>query len=219
VSRFAGTLETQYRIPTVSLVNENIVSFGIGAHTKYNTGMPIRFIGMPYPFTGIKKEMLGAYLEGKDSVSSKPIMKAIVDCLTLPLIAEEKRVGIPSEAAPEPRFLPPDTEDNLQRLFKDKHWTDYNPVILPTPERVAAMLKGTSHKPYKSSLHGGESCHPRCYGGREARISARNPGAVHPGALHGFHYIQREHGFGEWPDTQADRNEFGHWSLWAEQRS
>jgi hypothetical protein len=147
VSRFAGTLETQYRIPTVSLVNENIVSFGIGAHTKYNTGMPIRFIGMPYPFTGIKKEMLGAYLEGKDSVSSKPIMKAIVDCLTLPLIAEEKRVGIPSEAAPEPRFLPPDTEDNLQRLFKDKHWTDYNPVILPTPERVAAMLKGTSHKP------------------------------------------------------------------------
>jgi hypothetical protein len=102
---------------------------------------------MPYPFTGIKKEMLGAYLEGKDSVSSKPIMKAIVDCLTLPLIAEEKRVGIPSEAAPEPRFLPPDTEDNLQRLFKDKHWTDYNPVILPTPERVAAMLKGTSHKP------------------------------------------------------------------------
>jgi len=35
----------------------------------------------------------------------------------------------------------------LQRLFKDKHWTDYNPVILPTEERVAAMLKGTSHKP------------------------------------------------------------------------
>ena len=74
-------------------------------------------------------------------------MQAIVDCLTKPLTAEEKRTGTPPGAAPEPRFLPADTEDNLQRLFKDKDWTDYNPIILPTAERVAAMLKGTSHKP------------------------------------------------------------------------
>jgi len=131
----------------VSLANENIVSFGINAHFKYTTGMPLRFVGMPYPFTGIKKEMLKTYLEGKDSVSGKPIMQAITDGLTKPLTAEEKKTGTPPEAASEPRFLAPDTEDNLQRLFKDKHWTDYNPVILPTEERVAAMLKGTSHKP------------------------------------------------------------------------
>ena len=147
MSRFSGALEKQYGIPTVSLANENIVSFGIDAHFKYTTGMPLRFVGVPYPFTGLKKEMLKTYLEGKDRVSGKPIMQAIVDCLTKPLTAEEKKTGIPPEAAPEPRFLPPDTEDNLQRLFKDKHWTDYNPVILPTEERVAAMLKGTSHKP------------------------------------------------------------------------
>ena len=147
MSRFSGTLEKQYGIPTVSLANENIVSFGLDAHFKYNTGMPLRFVGVPYPFTGLKKEMLKTYLEGKDKVSGKPVMQAIVDCLTKPLTAEEKKTGIPPEAAPEPRFLPPDTEDNLQRLFKDKHWTDYNPIILPTAERVAAMLKGTSHKP------------------------------------------------------------------------
>jgi hypothetical protein len=147
VSRFSGTLEKQYGIPTVSCANENIVSFGLDAHFKYSTGMPLRFVGVPYPFTGLKEEMLKTYLEGKDKVSGKPIMQAIVDCLTKPLTAEEKRTGIPAEAAPEPRFLPPDTEDNLQRLFKDKHWTDYNPIILPTAERVAAMLKGTSHKP------------------------------------------------------------------------
>ena len=147
MSRFSGTLEKQYGIPTVSLANENIVSFGIGAHFKYSTGMPLRFVGVPYPFTGLKKETLKTYLEGKDKVSGKPVMQAIVDCLTKPLTAEEKKTGIPPEAAPEPRFLPPDTEDNLQRLFKDKHWTDYNPIILPTAERVAAMLKGTSHKP------------------------------------------------------------------------
>ena len=33
---------------------------------------------------------------------------------------------------------------DLQQLFKDKDWTDYNPIILPTEERVTAMLKGTS---------------------------------------------------------------------------
>jgi hypothetical protein len=147
VSRFAGTLEKQYDIPTVSLSNENIVSFGTGPHVKYTTGMPIRFVGVPYPFTGIKKEILPAYLQGKDRISGKPLMQAIIDCLTKPLTAEEKRTGIPPEALPEPRFLPPDTEDNLQRLFKDKGWTDFNPIILPTEQRVAAMLKGTSHKP------------------------------------------------------------------------
>jgi hypothetical protein len=147
VSRFSKTLETEYGIPTVSLANENVVSFGINAHFKYSTGMPLRFVGMPYPFTGLNGEMLKTYLDGKDNVSGKPVMQAIVDCLTKPLTAEEKKTGVPPEAAPESRFLPPGTEDDLQRLFKDRHWTDYNPVILPTEERVAAMLKGTSHKP------------------------------------------------------------------------
>jgi hypothetical protein len=147
VSRLCGNLEKQYRIPTVSLANENVVSFGTGAHFKYSTGMPLRFVGMPYPFTGLNEQMLKTYLSGKDNISGKPVMQAIADGLTKPLTAEEKKTGTPPEAAPEPRFLPPDTEDNLQRLFKDKHWTDYNPIILPTEERVAAMLKGTSHKP------------------------------------------------------------------------
>jgi hypothetical protein len=147
VSRFSATLEKQYGIPTVPLANENVVTFGINAYFKYNTGMPLRWVGMPYPFTGLSEEKLKTYLDGKDNVSGKPIMQAIVDGLIKPLTSEERKTGTPPEAAAEPRFLPPDTEDNLQRLFKDKHWTDYNPILLPTPERVAAMLKGTSHKP------------------------------------------------------------------------
>ncbi len=147
MSRFNGLLETQYDIPTVSLANENVVSFGINAHFKYGTGMPLRYVGMPYPFTGLNEEMLKTYLDGRDNVSGKPVMKAIIDSLTIPLTDNEKISGIPPEAAPEPRYLPPDTADNLQRLFKDKYWTDYNPIILPTEERVAAMLEGTSHNP------------------------------------------------------------------------
>jgi hypothetical protein len=63
------------------------------------------------------------------------------------LTEEEKYSGKPLDVKAEPRLLPPDTEDNLRQLFKDNDWTDYNPIILPTEERVAAMLKGTSRKP------------------------------------------------------------------------
>jgi hypothetical protein len=143
VSRFSGNIEKQYGIPTVSLSNENIVSFGIDTHAKYSTGMPLRFVGMPYPFTGLSEKRLRTYLEeGQDKVTGKPIMQAIIDALTIPI----KESEIP-KPVPEPRILPPDTEENLQRLFKDKGWTDYNPIMLPTEERVAEMLKGTSHEP------------------------------------------------------------------------
>jgi len=147
VSRFCGSLETGYDIPTAALANENVVSFGIGAHFKYSTGMPLRYVGMPYPFTGLSDARMKTYLEDTDNVSGNPVMSAIIDCLTTPLTAEENKTGIPEEAVAEPRFLPPDTEDNLQRLFKEKSWTDYNPVILPTEERVAEMLQNTSHQP------------------------------------------------------------------------
>ncbi|MBN2241950.1 MAG: hypothetical protein JW793_04610 [Acidobacteria bacterium] len=131
----------------MSLANENIVSFGTGAHFRYSTGMPLRYVGMPYPFTGLNEEMLKKYPDGRDSVSGKPLMEAIVGSLTAPLADAEKISGTPPEAVSEPRYLPPDTADNLQRLFKDRDWTDFNPVILPTEEKVAAMLKGTGRKP------------------------------------------------------------------------
>jgi len=79
------------------------------------------------------------------------MMKAFIDALTIPLTEKEKYKGPApeAEAAAEPaesRFLGPDTEENLQRLFKDLDYTDYLPIVLPTEERVADMLKGTSHK-------------------------------------------------------------------------
>jgi hypothetical protein len=147
VSLETGEIEQKYHIPTVAAAGSNVVSFGIGANFTYNTGMPIRYVGVPFPFSGQPRSVLKGYIDGKDTVSGKPMMQAIIDGLTKPLTAEEKMSGTPAEAVPEPRLLPPDTEDNLQHLFKEKCWTDYNPVIIPTEERVVAMLKGTSHKP------------------------------------------------------------------------
>jgi hypothetical protein len=147
VSREAGAIESQYGIPTVAAAGENVVRFGVEANVAYGTGMPIRYVAFPFPFSGQKREVLKRYVEGADKVSGKPMMQAIVDGLTHPLTAAEQLSGRPPQAAVAPRLLPPDTEDNLQRLFKENQWTDFNPVILPTEERVAAMLKGTRHKP------------------------------------------------------------------------
>jgi len=147
VSRDSIQLETKYHIPTVSAGGINVVPFGLGPHPNYSTGMPLRFVGFPFPFTGRSREVYRSFIEGEDQVSGKPMMQAIVEGLTRPLSAAEKLAGPSPQAQPEPRYLKADTEENLQRLFKDKGWTDFNPIILPTEERVKAMLKGTSHKP------------------------------------------------------------------------
>ncbi len=103
-----------------------------------------RFTFVPHPVFGKTPQEMRRDIEGKDPVTGQPVMQEIVDALTKPLTAEEKKNGF-LQQAPNPRFLPPDTADNLQQYFQDHGMTDYLPVILPTEEKVAAMLKGTSH--------------------------------------------------------------------------
>jgi hypothetical protein len=148
VSRDSRQIEIDHNLPTVSIAGVNVVPFGLGPHPDYTTGLPLRFAAFPFPFTGKKREDYRAMIEGQDMVSGKPMMQALVDGLTTPLTERERQSGpVQQQIAAEPRYLPPDTEENLQRLFKDKGWTDFNPVVLPTEERVQAMLKGTSRKP------------------------------------------------------------------------
>ncbi len=147
MSRHARTLEQQYGIPTVCVAGSNIVGYATGYDFLYTNGSPIRYVALPFPVAGQPKSVHRQYIEGKDVVSGKPTMQAIIDALTKPLTDKELIKGFPPEAAPEPRLLPPATEDSLQRLFKEKDWTDYSPIILPTEKRVARMLQETSHKP------------------------------------------------------------------------
>jgi hypothetical protein len=141
VSRLARNIELQCKIPTVGASGINVVNFK-DYDLQYSNGMPIRYVAFPFPVAGQPR-----YVEGKDLLSGKPMMQAIIDALTKPLTDNEKKSGMPPGSAPESRLLKPDTETNLHRLFKDKEWTDFNPIILPTEARVAAMLKGTSRKP------------------------------------------------------------------------
>ena len=148
MSRHARTLE-QLGVPTVATAGINIVHYAIDYDLKYANGMAIRYVAFPFPITGVPPSVHKQYIEGKDLLTGKPMMTAIIDALTKPLTDKEKltdKTPSPVEVK-EPRFLPPDTADNLQKLFMEKGWTDYNPVILPTEARVKKMLTGTSHKP------------------------------------------------------------------------
>jgi len=114
--------------------------------TALANGMPrTRQAFVPQPLVGRTAAELRAYVEGADPISKRPFVQEILDGITKPL--DEQDLKGQSFERSTPRLLAPDTEDNLQRLFMDNHWTDYLPIILPTEERVAAMLAGTSHKP------------------------------------------------------------------------
>ena len=152
MSRNCKTLEQNYNIPTVGGAASNIIHYARNHDFKYTNGSPIRYISFPFPVAGQPQSVHHKYIfESNDVVSGKPMMQAFIEALTLPLTDNEKYKGPAPEAevAAEPvesRFLGPDTEENLQRLFKERDWTDYLPIVLPTEERVAEMLTGTSHK-------------------------------------------------------------------------
>jgi len=109
-------------------------------------GMPLqRIVFTPHPVWGKTPEQMYAYLEGNDPVSGKPLMPEVIDGLTKPLTDDEKKSGQVTPPVGAPTFT--DTSDNLQQYFLDNGMTDFMPIILPTQEKVDAMLKATSHKP------------------------------------------------------------------------
>ena len=99
---------------------------------------------VPQPVMGKTNDELWAYINGPDPISGRPVMEEVVEALTRPLSREE--LEPPDFDRSTPRYVEPDTENNLHKLFVDNAWTDYLPIVLPTEERVCAMLAHTSHK-------------------------------------------------------------------------
>jgi len=147
VGRWAKQIQTQLKIPAIGIASNNVVHYAIDYNFKFSNGMPIRYVAVPFPFTGQPKAVDVGYVTGKDMLTSQPLMTAVIKALTDPLTAEEKISGAAPAEVSESRLLPPDTEENLRRLFEGNGWTDYNWIQLPTEKRVTEMLKGTSRKP------------------------------------------------------------------------
>jgi uncharacterized membrane protein YgcG len=89
----------------------------------------------------LKKQIV----EGNNPITGRPVMQELVEKLTKPLTAEEKRTGELKRDMGPATYT--GTQDELQQLFLEKRYTDFMPVILPTEEKVAEMLKETSHQP------------------------------------------------------------------------
>jgi hypothetical protein len=110
-------------------------------------GMPnLRFQFIRGPVWAKTPEQLRRdVVQGKNPISGKPVMQEVIEILTKPLTAEEKKTGeIKRDRGPD-TFT--DTPENLQKMFLEKRMTDFMPVILPTEARVNEMLKATSHRP------------------------------------------------------------------------
>src|SRR5437870_5052845 len=88
---------------------------------------------------------LRAFVDGDDPLTGRPFMDGVISELTRPLDDDDLK-GLTFERQ-TPRLLQPGTEERLRVLFEENRWTDFLPIVLPTEERVEAMLAGTSHAP------------------------------------------------------------------------
>jgi hypothetical protein len=145
VSRHVRDIE-KLGVPAIAASAANVVDYAVGYDFKYGHGMPVRYVAFPFPVAGQPRSVHRQYIEGEDQLSGKPMMTAIIDGLTRPLTEHEKFSGMPDERDVETEYLT-DSEANLRQLFKDREWTDYYPLVLPTAARVQEMLTGTSHPP------------------------------------------------------------------------
>ena len=133
-------------IPTIAVHTH--VFARLAKATALANGMPTtRQAYVPQPVVDRSAADLRAYIEGIDPVSKRPFMQEVIEGLSGPLSNEDLK-GMSFDRSRQ-RLLEPDTEENLRQLFIDNYFTDFLPITLPTEERVAAMLKGTSHAPDK----------------------------------------------------------------------
>ena len=137
-------MEGEFGVPTAPIVTSRFAEYVVRDGNSH--GMNLRWTFPPYPVAWVSKEKLVEYINGDDPVTGKKLMAKVIDALTMPLTDEEKNPEI-KKREKLPRLLEPDTEENLNRMFIEKGWTDGLPIVLPTEERVAEMLTGTGHDP------------------------------------------------------------------------
>ena len=131
-------------IPTVPIIT-NTFEWPV-KNAVYAKGMAnLRFVFVPHPVAYRPAEECRRKLQGSDPLSGKSVIQEIFEALTKPLTEEEARTGFIER--PGERLIGPETPEGLQVLFRENGWTSYLPIILPTEERVTAMLKGTHHRP------------------------------------------------------------------------
>lgn len=135
-------VESNYDVPAVGVMVD--VFKDLVRDKAFEEGMPaLRLAFTHTPVGGKTAAELAEYIAGDDPVTKQPLMQEIMGHLTRPLNDDERKTGLIER--PKQRLLGPDTADTLQKYFDDRFWTDQLPIVMPTEERVAAMLANTSH--------------------------------------------------------------------------
>ncbi len=101
--------------------------------TRTKLGTPLRLVAVPNR------------AETGDG-NAPDVTEAVAAALTSALSETERATGM-RRSEPPPRIALTGSLSEIQDFFYAQHWTDGLPIIPPTAENVAAMLKGTSHPP------------------------------------------------------------------------
>ena len=102
--------------------------------TQAREGAQLRGVAFSYP------------VEEMDKTRYANAIEQVIATLTTPLTAAERATGVITPP-PHPEVAARGDLAAIQRVFHEKGFTDGLPIIPPTREAVAAMLKGTSHSP------------------------------------------------------------------------
>src|SRR5881409_3755130 len=126
------TIEAQYGVPTVAMHTDKFdrVARSVAA---VNGMAELRQVFVPQPVMGKSPAELRAYVDGRDPLTGRPVMQEVIEGLTTPF--DGQGVGTI------------EYDRSTPRLVEESRWTDYLPIVLPTEERVAAMLAATRRKP------------------------------------------------------------------------
>src|SRR2546427_4920005 len=138
------TIEAQYGVPTVAMHTDKFDRV-VRSVAAVNGMAELRQVFVPQPVMGKSPRELRAYVDGQDPLTGRPVMQEVIEGLTTPF--DGQGVGTIEYDRSTPRLVEADTEENLHRLFMENRWTDYLPIVLPTEQRVAAMLAATRRKP------------------------------------------------------------------------
>jgi hypothetical protein len=137
------TIDSGYQVPVVAL-HTDMFERVVKSVARMN-GMPgMRYAFVPQPVMGKTAEQLRDYVNGVDPINKRPVMQMVVEGLTRPFVDDELQKAVFERSTP--RLVDQGTEEELQQVFLDSHWTDMLPIVLPTEERVERMLAGTSRK-------------------------------------------------------------------------
>ncbi len=89
----------------------------------------------PHPFGALKRDQV------RDLAA-----QCIGNLLELPLKQQDGTAAPDANAGRPAKSISVDDDiEAVNRLFRERHWTDGLPIVPPTPERVRRMLTGTMH--------------------------------------------------------------------------